>query len=500
MPGQCSSRSTGLNTTTAATITFSDGNHAHDIVVNIVNGVPVSNSVNLSGLSDGPITATLSTSDPAGNTFNATATARLDQDLDEHPTVAFALANIGKANAETVQFTVNGLEPDDNGAITFSDGNHAHDIVVNIVNGVPVSNSVNLSGLSDGPITATLSTSDPAGNTFNATATARLDQDLDEHPTVAFALANIGKANAETVQFTVNGLEPDDNGAITFSDGNHAHDIVVNIVNGVPVSNSVNLSGLSDGPITATLSTSDPAGNTFNATATARLDQDLEEHPTVAVALANIGKANAGTVQFTVNGLEPDDNGAITFSDGNHAHDIVVNIVNGVPVSNSVNLSGLSDGPITATLSTSDPAGNTFNATATARLDQDLDEHPTVAFALANIGKANAETVQFTVNGLEPDDNGAITFSDGNHAHDIVVNIVNGVPVSNSVNLSGLSDGPITATLSASDPAGNTFNAAASARLDQDLNEQVTISLSGLVGGNALEDQKITARSHGHRQ
>jgi Ca2+-binding RTX toxin-like protein len=74
-------------------------------------------------------------------------------------------------------------------------------------------------------------------------------------------------------------------------------------------------------------------------------------------------------VQFTVNGIEPDDNGAITFSDGNSAHDVVVNIVHGMPVSTSVNLFGLSDGPITATLLASDPAGNTFNATATARLD-----------------------------------------------------------------------------------------------------------------------------------
>ena len=462
----------GLNNAGSGTITFSDGNHTHDVVVQIVNGLPASSTVNLSGLSDGPITATLSASDPAGNTFQATATAQLDQDLDEHPTVAFAVANIGKANAGTVQFTVNGLEHDDSGTITFSDGNRAHDVVVNIVNGVPVSNSVNLSGLSDGPITATLSTSDPQGNTFNATATARLDQDLDEHPTVAFALANIGKANAGTVQFTVNGLEPDDNGTITFSDG--THNVVVNIVNGAPVSPSVNLSGLSDGPITATLSASDPAGNTFNVTATARLDQDLDEHPTVAFALANIGKANAGTVQFTVNGLEPDDNGTITFSDG--THNVVVNIVKGAPVSTSVNLSGLSDGPITATLSASDPAGNTFSAHASTQLDQDLNESPTLAFADANIGRAKAASEQFTVAGLESDDNGAITFSDG--THNVVVNIVNGAPVSTSVNLSGMTDGLVTALLSVSDAAGNTFSAHASAQLEQSLGKSVTVTFT----------------------
>ena len=99
----------------------------------------------------------------------------------------------------------------------------------------------------------------------------------------------------------------------------------------------------------------------------------------------------------------------------------------------------------------------------------------------------------FAVNGLEPDDNGTITFSDGNHAHDVVVNIINGVPATNSVNLSGLTDGPITASLSASDPAGNQFQATATAQLDQDVAEQVVVGLNGLSSGGAFEDQQITA-------
>ena len=225
-----------------------------------------------------------------------------------------------------------GLSADDNGAITFSDGNPAHNVVVNIVNGAPVSTSVNLSGMTDGPITASLSVSDPAGNAFSAHASAQLDQDLNENPTLSFANANIGRAQAGSEHFTVAGLDTDDNGAITFSDGNSAHNVVVNIVNGAPVSTSVNLSGMTDGPISASLSVSDPAGNTFTAHASAQLDQDLNENPTLSFANANIGRAQAGSEHFTVAGLDTDDNGAITFSDGNSAHNVVVNIVNGAPV------------------------------------------------------------------------------------------------------------------------------------------------------------------------
>src|SRR5262249_23159873 len=106
------------------------------------------------------------------------ASAQLDQDLSENPTLAFANANIGQAQAVSEPFTVAGLESDDNGAITFSDG--THNVVVNVINGVPVSTSVNLSGMTDGPITASLSVSDVAGNTFQATATAQLNQHSDE--------------------------------------------------------------------------------------------------------------------------------------------------------------------------------------------------------------------------------------------------------------------------------------------------------------------------------
>ena len=178
------------------------------MVVNIVNGAPVSTSVNLSGMTDGPITASLSVSDPAGNTFNAQASAQLEQSLGKIVTTTFADANIGRAKAGSEQFTVSGLGSDDNGAITFSDGNPAHNVVVNIVNGVPVSTSVNLSGMTDGPITASLSVSDAAGNTFTAQASAQLDQDIGESAAIAFADANIGRAKAGSEQFTVSGLGP----------------------------------------------------------------------------------------------------------------------------------------------------------------------------------------------------------------------------------------------------------------------------------------------------
>jgi hypothetical protein len=425
------------------------------------------------------LTTTPQANAPQSGTFNATLT--------------FTDANIGRADALAVQFVVGGLNNGGNGTITFSDGNHANDVVVQIINGLPVSTAVNLSGMRDGAITATLLVTDPAGNTFHGTAFAQLDQDLNEHPTVAFSQANVARANAAAVAFVVLGLESDDSGTLTFSDGNHAHDVIVNVVNGVPVSHTVNLSGMTSGAITATLSTIDPAGNQFHASASAQLGAS----PTITFSQTVIDGAHAAAVSVTVSGVEAGESGTITFSDGNPAHDLVVGISNpgstNFVATFSEDFSGFSDGVITARLSLSDASGNQFQTTTSVELDQDLNENPTMAFAQANIGHAAAASVVFAVNGLESDDNGTITFSDGNHTHDVIVNIVNGVPITTTINLSGLTDGPITASLSASDPAGNQFHANATAQLDQDIAEQVVVGLSGLSGGNALEDQQIIA-------
>ena len=224
--------------------------------------------------------------------------------------------------------------------------------------------------LSEGTNNLTATATDTAGNTGTASAVfvATLDQDLGETATVSFADANIGAAKVAAEHFSVGGLDTDDNGTVTFSDGTHTQ--TVNIVNGAAASSTVNLSGFTDGPITATLAASDAAGNTFGASANATLDQDAGETATVSFADANIGLAKAGAEHFTVGGLDTDDNGTVTFSDGNVAHNQVVAITNGAAASSTVNLSGMTDGPITATLTASDAAGNTFGASANATLDQ----------------------------------------------------------------------------------------------------------------------------------
>ena len=237
---------------------------------------------------------------------------------------------------------------------------------------------------------------------------------------------------------------------------------------------------MADGAITASLQVAtDAAGNTFTPVAagnSATLDQDVTEQATLSFADTLIGAAGATAVHFSVDGLAPDDSGTITFSDAAN-NTKTVDIVNGTPVSATVDLSGFTDGTVTASLSASDAAGNTFTADSsnTATLDQDNGEQAalSLSFVDTTILTAHANAVHFTVGGLDAEDSAVVTFRDSLGSTTTKTVSANGTA---TVDLSGLADGAITASLQvATDAAGNTFTPVAasnSATLDQDATEQ----------------------------
>ena len=287
----------------------------------------------------------------------------IDTDTNEQAAlgVTVGLNNIGASTAAAVPFTVAGLEPEDTGTVTFSDGTHSY--VVN-VNGGQTSYIANLTTLSDSLITPVLQVAtDPAGNTFTPVAgnTVDLDQDLGQQAALGLtvSLANIGAATATAVPFTVAGLDPEDTGTVTFSDGTHSY--AVNVKGGQAGYNA-NLTSLNDGLITSVLQVAtDPAGNSFAPVAgnTVDLDQDLGQQAALKVNMAGpyVNAKQVTTEQFTVAGLDPEDTATVTFSDGGKSVSQTVS-ANGTYI---VNLSALPDGTVTPTLQVaSDPAGNTF--------------------------------------------------------------------------------------------------------------------------------------------
>jgi hypothetical protein len=273
-------------------VTFTDAN-GKTVKVN-VDGAQTSYVANLSGLADGKITSSLSVNtDTAGNTFTSVGgnSATLDQDSNEISTLSFVNTVAGAAGAKAVSFTVGGIDPaDDTAVITFKDQSGKTTTATVTTNGTA---TADLSGLADGPITASMLVTDTANNTFSATSSnsAMLDQDKGEQAALKLTVNGgnpIGAAIANAVPFTVAGIEGDDNGSVSFGDGTHAP-VVVNITNGALSAASANLSGFNDGTITATLHLkNDAAGNSFtDVVTTATLDQDkVAETPTLTMPSA----------------------------------------------------------------------------------------------------------------------------------------------------------------------------------------------------------------------
>ncbi|WP_210268349.1 MULTISPECIES: VCBS repeat-containing protein, partial [unclassified Bradyrhizobium] len=186
-------------------------------------------------------------------------------------------------------------------------------------------------------------------------------------------------------------------------------------------------------------------------TATATLydeDTTADEPPTASVTINDgDGFINAGersAVGFTIVGVDPDAVAMVRFSDGNPLHDVVRGP--GGDGSSAVDLSGLTDGPITASISVTDTAGNTAAGTGdTSTKDTTADASPTASVTINDgdgfISDAEKAAVGFTIVGVDPDAVAMVRFSDGNPLHDVVRGP--GGDGSSAVDLSGLTDGPI---------------------------------------------------------
>ncbi len=310
----------------------------------------------------------------ASRDFLAGTVPTLDQDTGEQAALSLAVNGghpIGAATASAVPFTVGGPESDDSGTVTFSDGNTAHDVVVNIVNGVPAASTANLTGLTDGAIAATLHlNNDAAGNSFtNVTANATLDQDSGEQAALKLTVNGghpIGAATASAVPFTVGGLESDDSGTVGFSDGSHAA-VVINITSGVLAASTANLAGLNEGSITATLHVNnDAASNSFtNVTANATLDTDrLSETPTLtAPSSLTVTAGGSAPLGIVLTAADSDDTLSVSIS--------------GVPAFESVTAAGATPTVTEQIIKGNDTYTYTFSALPSADWNNGLILHST---------------------------------------------------------------------------------------------------------------------------
>ena len=201
---------------------------------------------------------------------------------------------INATESTSVAFTVAGLANDVTGAVTFTDSSNQH-VVVNIQGSGNY--SADLSTLSDGTITSSLSAADAAGHATMSTGnTVSLDADRDLNPTVS-----ISAANPSHVTFTISGLEGDEAGTITFTDAKNQQDVVPVGSNGNYVAD---LSNLANGTVTYLLSVTDPAGNVTTVDPPINLGDGSANAPSGVAQLPSLLDGYASRPSWNVAGVD----------------------------------------------------------------------------------------------------------------------------------------------------------------------------------------------------
>ncbi|MBL6449373.1 gliding motility-associated C-terminal domain-containing protein [Fulvivirga sp. 29W222] len=461
--------------------------------------------IDLSGLGDGTITLTVTLTDTNGNTGSAaTDTETKDTSAPTGYSVAFDQAAANAGNSTAISFTFAGAEVGTTYNYTISSSGGGTNVTGSgtISTATDQITGIDVSGLGDGTLTLSVTLTDNTGNT-GVTATDNITKDTGIPSGYAVSIDLLGETiintvNQTIIEFSATGLEVGTTLNYTFtSDGG-----------GTPVSGTetvtstseqfnnsgagYDLSGLTDGTITLTISLTDGVGNTgSNATTTETKDAGPPSGYSVAWDDILINASEAPTATFTVSGAEIGstiNNTVSSSGDGNTA-----TVSNPTVVSSStqvvmIDVSSLTDGVLTVQVSLTDGGSNTGSVVSdnSATLDQTAPSGYTVAIDQASINAGNVTTASFTFAGAEVGATYNYTFSSTGGGTNVTGTGIVGSASDQitGIDLSGLGDGTLTLSVTLTDPAGNTGSPATDT-VDKDASAPVFISVDDNGGDNS---------------
>jgi hypothetical protein len=198
------------------------------------------------------------------------------------------------ANGTSVGFTVSGFNPNETTTNTFADADNHH-LTMDVNPGG--NDTPNLTSLDDGTITPSLVETGQGGQTTSGAGNPiAVDTERNLTPTIT-----VNAANPADVTFTVDGLQADEHGSVTFADTSGRQDTVPIASNGTY---SANLSNLAIGTITYTMSVTDPAGNVTTVDPTATLGDGSANAPAGPAQLPNLLAGEAVRPPWMVAGVD----------------------------------------------------------------------------------------------------------------------------------------------------------------------------------------------------
>ncbi|ABC29956.1 RTX toxins and related Ca2+-binding protein [Hahella chejuensis KCTC 2396] len=435
--------------------------------------------INLSGLPDGTLTLSVTLTDTAGNTSTAvTDTATLDKTAPTGHSVSFDDSIISSTEASSQSFTFASAEV---GAgfsysISSSGGGTAVSGSGSVTSASQQVTGLNLSGLNDGTLTLSVILTDAAGNTATAvTDTATLDKTAPNGHSVSFDDSTISSTEATSQSFTFASAEVGANYSynISSSGGGTAVTGSGTIASASQQVTGLNLSGLNDGTLTLSVTLTDPAGNAATAvTDTATLDKTAPNGHSVSFDDAMINATEAASQSFTFASAEVGASYSYTISSsgGGTAVTGSGSVTSASQQIAGLDLSGLSDGALTLSVTLTDVAGNAAMATTdTATLDTASPTGQTVSFDDGAINATEAASQSFTFAGAEVGATFSYSIASAGGGTEVTGNgsITNASQQVTGVNVSGLSDGTLTLSVVLTDAGGNAATAVtATATLD----------------------------------
>jgi hypothetical protein len=436
-------------------VVASDGTTTTAAVTTTVSSGVWSVAIDVSALADGTLTFTVTATDAAGNTSTDTLTAEKDTVA---PAVEILVVTdpVFSGNVATTSASGTG-EVGALISLVASDGANNSNTFLATVAGDGTWNivDVDVSGLNDGTITYTATASDSVGNTATDSLTATKDV---TSPAVDITAATT-PLNASNVSSASAGGTGEEGATISLvvTDGVLSTTAVVTTVaGGVWSFTGLDLSALADGAITYMVTATDAAGNT--ATDTFAGQKDVVA-PTVDLLLVTdpVNSANATTASASGTG-EVGDTISLTAADGTTTTAAVTTTVAGDGTWSiaAIDVSALADGTITFSATATDAAGNE-SATDTLTAEKDtvapaveitaatdpIDPGNETSAATSGTGEVGASIQVFVTDGTNSTaDFNTVVAGDGTWSV-------------TSIDVSGLDDGTITYTVTATDAAGN---------------------------------------------
>ncbi|MCP1169281.1 family 16 glycosylhydrolase [Limimaricola litoreus] len=522
----------GLDADATAVVTVSDG--ANEVVSGLVS-TDGTVTLDLSTLSDGPLTSSVTATDTAGARASVsgpglTLATAPDTSADEDGNLALSAPDLSIDATEvgTVLFTLSGLDSDATAVITVGDGVGT---VQSAAIGADGTVSIDLSTLQDGPLTSSVTATDASANTASV-AGPGLTLDTSAPPpssgaeVIGTAAADrlsgiagedttiLGLAGSDIIQgrdgddIVIGGADPDTlrggDGGDTFvflaedllNPGDDLKDFdllegdrlelrdILTGYDGLGILGHIRIAA--QGTMGRLEVDVDGGGDNFTMLAYIRNGRALDAETlwtngdilitssgpppntgdddgnlVLTAPDVEIDANEVSAVAFAIAGLDADATAVVTVSDG--ANEVVSG-----PVSTdgtvTLDLSTLSDGPLTSSVTATDTAGARASVsgpglTLATAPDTSADEDGNLALSAPDLSIDATEvgTVLFTLSGLDSDATAVITVGDGVGT---VQSAAIGADGTVSIDLSTLQDGPLTSSVTATDASANTASVA----------------------------------------